>query len=243
MSTKPSCISKFLFTLEDDATGSRTAKLCTGHQMDCLLLFLHNRATSHFSRNNVFQFLCSECVKSDHSLKTKVSLGNLGLRSKPVVPFFQQQQIHGMWFPRETPKPATARHLRKADRRCLKADSRPPSLRRAWLTTSRASQYYSPSYLQWSPGINSPFVTEHLRPDVCCTHTAEWGWVPCVCALMLACAFWTAVCLSNSNKRAHILHHGFICLCHQLFCTHILVNTPTHPLCVSHTYTCTWEKK
>lgn len=40
----------------------------------------------------------------------------------------------------------------------------------------RSSSHYSLLYLQWNPGINSPFVTEHLRPDTWRIHTAERGW-------------------------------------------------------------------
>lgn len=35
------------------------------------------------------------------------------------------------------------------------------------------------------PGINSPFVTKHLRPDTWHIHTAEWGW--CVRDCIRAC--------------------------------------------------------
>lgn len=40
----------------------------------------------------------------------------------------------------------------------------------------RSSSHYSLLYLQWNPGINSPFVTKHLRPDTWRIHTAERGW-------------------------------------------------------------------
>lgn len=59
----------------------------------------------------------------------------------------------------------------------------------------------------------------------------------CRVGVVCACAFGTVVCLLNSNKRVYILHHGFICLCHQLLSTHVPVNTPTHPLCHTQMHT------
>lgn len=41
-------------------------------------------------------------------------------------------------------------------------------------------------------------------------------------------------CLLNSNKRVYILHHDFICLCHQPLCSaHMPVNNPPT---LSHTH-------
>lgn len=56
------------------------------------------------------------------------------------------------------------------------------------------------------------------------------------CVRLFFFFFRTAVCLFNSNKRARILHHSFICLCHHLLSAHAPVNTATHPLRGTHLY-------
>lgn len=68
-------------------------------------------------------------------------------------------------------------------------------------------------------------------------YTRRSGGGVCMHASAAVCVFRTAVCLLNSNRRAHVLHHAFICLCHQLHSTHMHVNTPTHPRCVTQTHT------
>ena len=108
----------------------------------------------------------------------------------------------------------------------------------AAVTTGHSFSHYSLLYLQWSPGINSPFVTKHLSPDVWYTHTAGWGWR--VYAFVYVCIH-ACVCISDSRlslklkqKRAHPPSQLYLFMPSATQCPRACKHT-NHPHCVTHT--------
>lgn len=104
----------------------------------------------------------------------------------------------------------------------------PPHISQLYLaavTTGQSSLHYSLLYLQWSPGINSPFVIKHLRPDMWCIQAAEWERCVRVCI---------HACVSISDSRLSLkLKQKSVHPPSQLYL--FTPSAPQHPHACKHT--------
>lgn len=97
--------------------------------------------------------------------------------------------------------------------------------------------HHSLLYLQWNAGINQPFVTEHLGPDVCVYTDCREG-VVCVCACAYVssysceCVWERRLSLKLKQKSVRPPSQLYLFMPsapqHPQACKHT-----THPLCVA----------